>query len=285
MSGAGGRRAREGGWSRGGPTWSGVLGGIRCNLVLRRPPRAEREQLSEESDRPPPRDGSRPDPHAAIHRRCTTVPTPTDAHDPPTQPEECPPLAASSRGTKTDVERAGGGGRYRGAMSVAVELGELAAKIGEFDFAYLVTVSEEGRAHVLSVWPDVTEHGLVVDGVGRHSQANAVRPADGDAGLAARRSRRLQPARRRCGHGRRLDDHHRAGQGDPPSAGPGSRRAARRQRLRRRHGHRLIPPTASTRTPPWRRRPGRRGRWSATRACTRSVLSRAARRSWPPERP
>lgn len=58
-------------------------------------------------------------------------------------------------------------------MSVAVELGELAAKIGEFDFAYLVTVSEEGRAHVLSVWPDVTEEGLVVDGVGRHSQANA----------------------------------------------------------------------------------------------------------------
>lgn len=58
-------------------------------------------------------------------------------------------------------------------MSVAVELGELAAKIGEFDFAYLVTVSEEGRSHVLSVWPDVTEEGLVVDGVGRHSQANA----------------------------------------------------------------------------------------------------------------
>ncbi len=58
-------------------------------------------------------------------------------------------------------------------MSVAVELGELGAKIGEFDFAYLVTVSEEGRAHVLSVWPDVTDEGLVVDGVGRHSQANA----------------------------------------------------------------------------------------------------------------
>lgn len=58
-------------------------------------------------------------------------------------------------------------------MSVAVELGELAAKIGEFDFAYLVTVSEEGRSHVLSVWPHVTDEGLVVDGVGRHSQANA----------------------------------------------------------------------------------------------------------------
>jgi hypothetical protein len=58
-------------------------------------------------------------------------------------------------------------------MTIAVELGELAAKIDEFGFAYLVTVSEEGRAHVLSVWPEVTDHGVVVDGVGRHSQANA----------------------------------------------------------------------------------------------------------------
>ena len=34
-------------------------------------------------------------------------------------------------------------------------------------------MSDEGRAHVLSVWPEVTADGLVVDGVGRHSQANA----------------------------------------------------------------------------------------------------------------
>ena len=57
-------------------------------------------------------------------------------------------------------------------MTITVELGELAAKIAEFDFAYLVTVSEDGRAHVLSVWPEVTDHGVVVDGVGRHTQAN-----------------------------------------------------------------------------------------------------------------
>ena len=58
-------------------------------------------------------------------------------------------------------------------MSVKVTLEELAGKIAELDFAYLVTVSDEGRAHVLSVWPEVTATGLVVDGVGRHSQANA----------------------------------------------------------------------------------------------------------------
>ena len=68
--------------------------------------------------------------------------------------------------------------RYRGCMSVKVELGELAARIGEYDFAYLVTVGEDGRAHVLSVWPEVTADGVTVDGVGRHSQANAAAHPD-----------------------------------------------------------------------------------------------------------
>ena len=58
-------------------------------------------------------------------------------------------------------------------MSVKVDLGELTAKIDEYDFAYLVTVAGDGRAHVLSVWPEPTADGLVVDGVGRHSQENA----------------------------------------------------------------------------------------------------------------
>ena len=50
-----------GGWSRAGPTSSGVLGGIRCNLVLRRLGPAERDggQVSEESDRTLPRLTSR----------------------------------------------------------------------------------------------------------------------------------------------------------------------------------------------------------------------------------
>ena len=59
-------------------------------------------------------------------------------------------------------------------MSVKVEKDDLAARIGEFAYAYLVTVSEEGRAHVLSVWPDVVGDAVVVDGVGRHTQANVV---------------------------------------------------------------------------------------------------------------
>jgi hypothetical protein len=63
-------------------------------------------------------------------------------------------------------------------MSVKVELGELAAKLADFDVGYLVTVSDEGRSHVLSVWADPTDAGLVVEGVGRHTQANAAARPD-----------------------------------------------------------------------------------------------------------
>jgi Pyridoxamine 5'-phosphate oxidase len=58
-------------------------------------------------------------------------------------------------------------------MSVKVELGELAGTLADFDVAYLVTVSDEGRSHVLSVWAEPTDAGLVVEGVGRHTQTNA----------------------------------------------------------------------------------------------------------------
>ena len=58
-------------------------------------------------------------------------------------------------------------------MSVKVELGELATRLGDFDVAYLVTVSEDARAHVLSVWPELAGDAIVVSGVGRHTQANA----------------------------------------------------------------------------------------------------------------
>jgi len=63
-------------------------------------------------------------------------------------------------------------------MSVKVELGELASKLAGYDVAYLVTVSDDARAHVLSVWPDATDAGIVVDGVGRHTQANATAHPD-----------------------------------------------------------------------------------------------------------
>lgn len=58
-------------------------------------------------------------------------------------------------------------------MSVKVELGELAATVERYGFAYLITVSEEGRPHVLAVSPEVEGGALIVEGVGRHSQANA----------------------------------------------------------------------------------------------------------------
>jgi hypothetical protein len=58
-------------------------------------------------------------------------------------------------------------------MSVKVELGELGATLAGYGFAYLVTVGEQGRAHVLAVSPTLAAEGLVVEGVGRHSQANA----------------------------------------------------------------------------------------------------------------
>src|SRR4051794_9947548 len=63
-------------------------------------------------------------------------------------------------------------------MSVKVELGELAGTLADFDVAYLVTVSDDGRAHVLSVFADPTADGLVVEGVGRHTQANAAAHPD-----------------------------------------------------------------------------------------------------------
>lgn len=58
-------------------------------------------------------------------------------------------------------------------MSMKVELGELEARIGGFGFAYLVTVADEGPAHVLAVMPEVTDAGLLVGGIGKHSVGNA----------------------------------------------------------------------------------------------------------------
>lgn len=57
-------------------------------------------------------------------------------------------------------------------MSVKVDLDELATKIGEYGFAYLVSVSTEGRAHVLAVTPDVVDGGVLLGGIGRHTLAN-----------------------------------------------------------------------------------------------------------------
>jgi hypothetical protein len=58
-------------------------------------------------------------------------------------------------------------------MSVKVELDELAARLEEHGFAYLVTVSDVGAAHVIAVTPRLIGDGIVVDALGRHSIANA----------------------------------------------------------------------------------------------------------------
>lgn len=58
-------------------------------------------------------------------------------------------------------------------MSMKVELGELAERLDDYGFAYLITVGDAGRAHVLAVTPELTDAGLAVSGVGRHSVANA----------------------------------------------------------------------------------------------------------------
>jgi hypothetical protein len=63
-------------------------------------------------------------------------------------------------------------------MSLKVELGELANTLEPYGFAYLVTVGDGGRAHVLAVTPVVGDGGLVVGGVGRHSQENATERPD-----------------------------------------------------------------------------------------------------------
>jgi hypothetical protein len=63
-------------------------------------------------------------------------------------------------------------------MSLKVELGELEKTLETYGFAYLVTVGDEGRVHVLAVTPVLTDGGLVVGGVGRHSQANATARPD-----------------------------------------------------------------------------------------------------------
>ena len=58
-------------------------------------------------------------------------------------------------------------------MSMKVELGELAERLRGYGFAYLVTVGDDDRAHVLAVMPEATDAGLLVGGIGRHSVGNA----------------------------------------------------------------------------------------------------------------
>jgi hypothetical protein len=63
-------------------------------------------------------------------------------------------------------------------VSIKVEMGELAARVGEYEFAYLVTVGDDGRSHVLGVLPEQNDDGFAVGGVGQHSIENATARPD-----------------------------------------------------------------------------------------------------------
>jgi len=57
-------------------------------------------------------------------------------------------------------------------MSIEVPIDDLAETVERYDFAYVVTVSDSGRPHVVAVRPVVSGHELAVS-VGRTSLANA----------------------------------------------------------------------------------------------------------------
>jgi hypothetical protein len=57
-------------------------------------------------------------------------------------------------------------------MTVKVELAELGERMQEYGFAYLVTVGDSGRAHVVAVTPLLGTGGVTVGGLGRHTLAN-----------------------------------------------------------------------------------------------------------------
>ena len=57
-------------------------------------------------------------------------------------------------------------------MSIEVPIPELAETVQRYDFAYVVTVSDSGRPHLVAVRPSVSGDELTVS-VGRTSLANA----------------------------------------------------------------------------------------------------------------
>jgi hypothetical protein len=63
-------------------------------------------------------------------------------------------------------------------VSIAVAIDDLAEAVARFDFAYLVTIGDDGRPHVVAVSPQVRDAGVVVGELGRKTRANlAARPA------------------------------------------------------------------------------------------------------------
>jgi hypothetical protein len=58
-------------------------------------------------------------------------------------------------------------------MSIGVDLSELSTALADFEFAYLLTVNDDGRAHAVAVTPVVADGVLRVGELGRRSTANA----------------------------------------------------------------------------------------------------------------
>jgi hypothetical protein len=58
-------------------------------------------------------------------------------------------------------------------MTIRVDLTELTATLADFEYAYLLTVNDEGRAHAVAVTPDLTDGAFRVHDLGRKSVANA----------------------------------------------------------------------------------------------------------------
>jgi hypothetical protein len=58
-------------------------------------------------------------------------------------------------------------------MSIPVDLSELGRVVTEHDFAYLVTISEDGGAHLVAVQPVVEDGTIRVGDLGRRSTGNA----------------------------------------------------------------------------------------------------------------
>jgi hypothetical protein len=58
-------------------------------------------------------------------------------------------------------------------MSIPVDLAELADAAGRHDFAYLVTTTQDGPAHLVAVQPVVEDRLVRVTGLGRRTLENA----------------------------------------------------------------------------------------------------------------
>lgn len=57
-------------------------------------------------------------------------------------------------------------------MSIAVPTDELATTVARFGFAYMVTIGDDGRPHVVAVTPVPNGTALLVGDLGRRTRAN-----------------------------------------------------------------------------------------------------------------